>query len=107
YDLVYRTFYALGLRVWERGEPAAALGPAVEGPAARPPGRAVDVACGTGTDSVYLARHGWAVTAVDQVPRALALARRRTAAAGVAVRFVRGDVTRLQELGIGGGYTLL
>ena len=47
------------------------------------------------------------MTGVDQVPRALALARRRAAAARVAVRFVRGDVTRLQELGIGGGYTLL
>jgi hypothetical protein len=47
------------------------------------------------------------VTGVDQVPRALALARRRAATAGVAPRFVLGDVTRLRELGVGRGYTLL
>jgi SAM-dependent methyltransferase len=107
YAVVYRGFYALGLRVWERGEPAAALVAIAEGPSALSPGRALDLGCGTGTDSVYLARHGWDVTGVDLVPRALALARRRAAAAGVAVRFVLGDVTGLRELGVGGGYALL
>ena len=107
YDVVYRTFYTAGLRIWERGMPAAALVAMVEGPGAPAPGRALDLGCGSGMDSVYLARHGWAVTGVDQVPRALALARRRAAAAGVDVRFVLGDVTRLGELGLGAGYTLL
>ena len=107
YDVVYRAFYALGLRVWEREAPAAALVAVVEGPGAPPPGRALDLGCGTGTDSVYLARRGWDVTGVDQVPRALALARRRAAAAGVAPRFVLGDVTRLRELGVGRDCTLL
>jgi SAM-dependent methyltransferase len=106
YDVVYWTFYALGLRVWERETPAAALVALVEGAGALP-GRALDLGCGSGTDSVYLARRGWDVTGVDLVPRALALARRRAAAAGVAARFVLGDVTRLQELGVGGGYALL
>jgi hypothetical protein len=41
------------------------------------------------------------------VPRALAAARRRAAAAGVSPRYVEGDVTRLEELGVGDGYTLL
>ena len=107
YDLVYRTFYALGLRIWERDEPAVALVEVVEGPAALPPGRALDLGCGTGTDSIYLARHGWDVTGVDMVPRALAIARRRAAAAGVAPRFAHGDVTRLGDLGLEQGYTLL
>jgi SAM-dependent methyltransferase len=107
YDVVYRACYALGLRVWERGEPAAALVALAEGPSALPPGRALDLGCGTGTDSVYLARRGWDVTGVDQVPRALALARRRAAAAGVTPRFVSGDVTRLRDLGVGGRYALL
>jgi hypothetical protein len=71
YDRVYRVFYALGLRVWEREGPAASLVVVVEGPGAAAPGRALDLGCGSGTDSVYLARRGWDVTGVDQVPRAL------------------------------------
>lgn len=80
---------------------------AVEGPSRLPPGRALDLGCGTGRNAVYLARHGWQVTGVDLVGHALATARRRAAAAGVAVRLVEGDVTRLDELGVGGGYELL
>jgi hypothetical protein len=36
----------------------------------------VDLGCGTGRQARYLADRGWAVTAVDYVPRAVALARR-------------------------------
>jgi SAM-dependent methyltransferase len=32
------------------------------------PGRALDVACGSGRNSVWLAEHGWKVTAVDRSP---------------------------------------
>jgi hypothetical protein len=38
---------------------------------------------------------------------ALAIARRDAAAAGVAPRLVPGDVTRLHDLGVGDGHTLL
>ena len=30
-----------------------------------PPGRALDLACGTGRNALWLAQHGWSVTAVD------------------------------------------
>jgi SAM-dependent methyltransferase len=79
----------------------------VEGPSPPPPGRALDIGCGTGTDSIYLAQHGWAVTGVDMVPRGLAIAHRRADEAGVSLRFVEGDVTRLSDFGVGEGYTLL
>src|SRR5215471_3060496 len=107
YGFVYRTFYRLGLRLWERSRPPSDLVELVEGQSPLPPGRALDLGCGTGTDSVYLARRGWDVTGVDMVPRALAAARRRAAAAGVSPRYVRGDVTRLEQLGIGDGYALI
>jgi SAM-dependent methyltransferase len=32
------------------------------------PGRALDLACGTGRNAVWLAEHGWRVTAVDRSP---------------------------------------
>jgi SAM-dependent methyltransferase len=105
--VVYRLFYRLGVIVWQRPAPPADLVELVEGPAALPPGRALDLGCGTGTDTIYLAGHGWQVTAIDMVAKAVAVARRKAAAAGVAPRFVEGDVTRLRDLGIGGGYTLL
>jgi SAM-dependent methyltransferase len=36
-----------------------------------PPGQALDVGCGEGADALWLARHGWQVTAVDISPTAL------------------------------------
>ena len=47
------------------------------------------------------------VTGIDMVPEALAMARRRAAAARVSVDFVQGDVTRLHELGVRGPFTLV
>jgi SAM-dependent methyltransferase len=98
YSLVYRAFYLARLRIWERLSPPSDLIDLVEGPHALAPGRALDLGCGTGTDSVYLARHGWDVTGVDMVPEALALARRNAIAAGVHATFVQGDVTRLGDV---------
>jgi SAM-dependent methyltransferase len=72
-----------------------------------PAGRALELGCGTGIDSVYLATRGWDVTAVDMVPKALAAARRGASTAGVTPRFIEGDVTRLPDLGVGDGYDLV
>ncbi|RMF85695.1 MAG: class I SAM-dependent methyltransferase [Nitrospirae bacterium] len=60
-------------------------------------GRLLDLGCGPGTQAIELARRGFAVTASDVAEAALAGARARAAAAGVAVRFVRDDIlaTRL------------
>jgi SAM-dependent methyltransferase len=107
YGVVYRTAYFLGLKVWDRRRPMSDLVELVEGPSPPPPGRALDIGCGTGTDSIYLAQHGWDVTGVDMVPRALAIAHRRAEEAGVSLRFLEGDVTRLSDFGVGEGYTLL
>jgi SAM-dependent methyltransferase len=40
------------------------------------PGRALDLACGTGRHAIYLARLGWRVTAVDAAPAAIDRLRR-------------------------------
>ena len=68
--------------------------------ATHPPGRALDLGCGTGTNAVYLAKHGWTAAGVDFAARAIAKARRRAREAGVASRctFHVGDVTRLDFL---------
>ncbi len=41
-----------------------------------PPGRALDLACGSGRHAAYLARLGWRVTAVDAAPEGIARLRR-------------------------------
>lgn len=70
------------------------------------PGRALDLGCGTGTDSIYLAQHGWHVTGIDMVPEALAIARRHAAGAGGRASFVQGDVMRLGDV-VQGSFDLL
>ena len=59
-----------------------------------PPGRALDLGCGTGTNVITLAEHGWQASGVDFVPRAIRTARRKAHRAGVAdrVEFSAGDV---------------
>jgi 2-polyprenyl-3-methyl-5-hydroxy-6-metoxy-1,4-benzoquinol methylase len=47
-----------------------------------PPGRALDAGCGHGADTLWLASHGWQVTAVDFSPAALAQGRLMAEAAG-------------------------
>jgi SAM-dependent methyltransferase len=65
----------------------------------RPPGRALDIGCGAGTDSVYLAGRGWRVTSLDFMPKALEYTRQRAEAAGVRVEPVEADITEWQPDG--------
>ncbi len=60
------------------------------------PGRALDVGCGTGTTSLFLAEHGWEVQGLDFAPNAIARARRKARAANLrgSVRFESADVSR-------------
>ena len=47
------------------------------------PGRALDLACGTGRNALWLAEHGWSVTAVDGSPAAIEILRHRASACAV------------------------
>lgn len=49
------------------------------------PGRALDAGCGHGAETLWLAAHGWRVTAVDFSPAALAHAKSTAEAAGAAI----------------------
>ncbi|MEV3921553.1 class I SAM-dependent methyltransferase [Actinomadura coerulea] len=99
-------YYRAGRPPWDSGVTPPELVAVVEGDDALPRGRALELGCGTGTNAVYLARHGWNVTAVDLVGRAADQARAKAAAAGAAVRVLRGDASRLEELDVPGPYDL-
>ena len=59
-----------------------------------PPGRALDLACGTGRNALWLARQGWSVTAVDGAPTAIEILRRRAHEQGLAVDAKVADLER-------------
>lgn len=66
-----------------------------------PPGRALDLGCGTGTNAVYLASHGWDAVGIDFSPKAISLARARASGADLSRRahFLLADVSRPPDLG--------
>jgi SAM-dependent methyltransferase len=106
-SLIYEALYRIGFLPWERGEVPVELRALTEGADALPAGRALDLGCGTVTHAVYLAARGWQVTAIDNVERALRRARDRAAARGVTVNWVIGDVSRLPQLELAAGFTLV
>jgi SAM-dependent methyltransferase len=57
------------------------------------PGIAIDLACGTGRNALYLAGKGWSMTAVDGSETAIDLLRRRVAERGLSVRAAVADLT--------------
>lgn len=64
----------------------------MEAAAGLAPGRALDVACGQGRNSVWLASLGWTVTGVDWSEVAVDGARRLAGLAGVAVEWIVADL---------------
>ena len=103
-SLFFRAAYLFGFKPWDSGVPPPELVTFVEN---NPAGRSLDLGCGTGTNTIYLAQKGWDATGIDFVPRAIDNAKKKAAAAGVSPKLMLGDVTRLTELGIGAGYNLL
>lgn len=105
--LSYGLSYRLGLAFWDSFDIDRVLADLIEGPSALAADRALDLGCGTGRNSVYLARHGWDVTGIDLVEHAIVRARERAAAGGVSAKLIQGDVTYLDELGVGDDFALL
>lgn len=56
------------------------------------PGDALDVACGTGRNAIWLAEHGWRVTAVDGAPAAIDVLHEREEERGLAIRAKVADL---------------
>ncbi|HEX4587076.1 MAG TPA: class I SAM-dependent methyltransferase [Mycobacterium sp.] len=103
-QLLFRVMYRLGFTPWDEHPLATSLQELIEGRNGSPaltPGTALDLGCGTGDSSIYLAEHGWKVTGVDFIAKPLGKARAKAAAKKVAVDFAQADVTRLSSEGVG------
>ena len=110
----YRMSYAVGFHPWEDladhrafADALLALVEQVEAGREPPFGEALDLGCGSATWGVRLTARGWHVTGVDNVAGALGRAEERIREAGVEMRLVNGDVTRLRNSGVGSGYDLV
>jgi SAM-dependent methyltransferase len=91
---VFRRLYRAAKRPedlpWHRDEPPGLLVEALN--AGRGAGTALDVGCGAGTYSMYMARRGYQVTGVDFMPEAVELLRRQAADSGLKITAVQSDI---------------
>jgi len=96
-----KLFYELGYRFfrmpWDTG-PRKELVELVESGRIAP-SRAIDLGCGTGSNAIFLAQHGFDVTAVDYAASAIEKARKNAEAAGASVTFIEDDLTNLRHVG--------
>lgn len=90
--------YREGNAPWDTGRPSSELH-RVLAAGKIAPCRAIELGCGTGTNAIWLARHGFDVTAMDLSPLVIERARADADQAGVAVRFLAADVFALPDLG--------
>ena len=101
--MMYSLMYRFGAPRWDTNITPPEVVAVIEGAAALPAGRALDLGCGTGTNVIYLAQHGWETIGVDFSPVAIQQARQKAKDTPGAT-FVEGDVSQLSHLGIQGPF---
>lgn len=89
--------YRDGNLPWDTGRPSSELQQVLSENGIRPC-RVLEIGCGTGTNSVWMAQQGFEVTAIDLAPLAVEQAEERARAAGVTAHFAVADVLHLPEL---------
>jgi ubiquinone/menaquinone biosynthesis C-methylase UbiE len=92
--------YAEGIPPWQIDRPQPEVIQLIEQGKFESP--VLDLGCGTGDNTIELARHGLLVKGLDAVPEALERARKKTEQAGLkqSPEFVLGDALRLAESGL-------
>ncbi|MEJ2765610.1 class I SAM-dependent methyltransferase [Photobacterium sp. MCCC 1A19761] len=108
----WKLAYAIGFHPWEETDldffqSLASLLEREEQGREPPLGRALDIGTGSAIWGIELAKRGWEVSGVDFVAKALNRGRERVQAAGVEMKIVQGDVTRLSEAEVGSGFRLI
>lgn len=78
-DNKWEQLYQSGFKPWDTGRPDSHLVRLVAD-GAIPPSRALEVGCGSGTNAIWLAEHGFEVTAIDMSATALGLAQAKRGA---------------------------
>ncbi|NUM46629.1 MAG: class I SAM-dependent methyltransferase [Anaerolineales bacterium] len=89
----FNLWYSTRRPQWDTGQSPPLL---LEFIANHPPGRALDLGCGTGTNVITLAKMGWEGVGVDFAKQAIVQARQKARAESVKAQFRAGDVTRIR-----------
>jgi SAM-dependent methyltransferase len=95
---LYEWMYLLGKPRWDTGITPPEVKHLIEVEHFRG-ARALDIGCGTGTNVVYLAQHGFEVVGIDFVARAIGKARSRARTANVSTELRTANVLERLELG--------
>ncbi|MBI2060006.1 MAG: class I SAM-dependent methyltransferase [Nitrospirae bacterium] len=103
---IYRLFYLRGVRntPWHDEEPMPTLLKWHRERKLPRRGRALDLGCGGGTNTLWLARQGFDATGIDMTPRAIEYARDKAEKANVKVRWILGDVLASE---VGDGFDVI
>lgn len=91
---------------WDTGVVPPELHELVDTGRLTPPGVALDLGCGTGTNTVFLRRLGFAVFGVDLAGQALVRARLKALRAGFPPSFCVGDVADLDFVNVKATFAL-
>jgi SAM-dependent methyltransferase len=90
--------YRDGNLPWDTGQPSSELHHVLKKHSIRPC-RTLELGCGTGTNSIWLAQQGFDVIAVDVAPLAVERAKQHARDAGLKANFPVADVINLPDLG--------
>ena len=90
----WNLFYLFGTPRWDTGITPPELIELVEGGQV-PPGRALDIGCGTGTNAVFLTQRGFEVVGTDVAWLAIRRARRKAREAGASAAFHVSEAVKL------------
>jgi SAM-dependent methyltransferase len=95
----FQDSYVEGNAPWDTGRPQVEVVALAE--AGEIVGSVLDIGCGTGENSIYLAGRGHAVVGIDLAPRAIELSKEKSKARGVPAEFLVRDVTKSLDFDTG------
>src|SRR3972149_12072790 len=93
WDRIYRE-YPLETWGWELGKPRKTLVDLIESGKIKQ-GKALDICCGAGTNTVYLAERGFEVSALDISKQAIKFAKQKAGKTKIEIQFVLGNFVTL------------
>ena len=94
---IFEKIYEKPGAVWTRTEPPQELVELIESGKTKP-GKIIDIGCGEGFYSIYLASKGFEVTGIDLSEKAIKYAKENAVRRGVNVRFLVMDIADLEQL---------